>query len=203
MQNQQVLYKMITWEPSQWSGWSDRRLAKERSSWYQDEHSTFVHCRQGALPVSRASENSLGNWHQFGFRMFKTITRAIANPSKRLLFRSWTCDYRVQRRTPYSRATVSINLYLFLNLNCELWKYFCVHVVCALRSARTLVLSPTVKIWLGDIDEICLQGLNLLSTHDSAPNHDLALLQPDMNLVGMCLAWSETQALMDEWFKYL
>ena len=34
---------------------------------------------------------------------------------------------------------------------------------------------------------MCLQGLNLLSTEDSAPNHDLALLQPVMNLVGCAL----------------
>ena len=62
--------------------------------------------------------------------MFKTITRAKAIPAKRHLFRSWTRESEVRGRTPYHGATVSINLYLFfLNLNCELWKYFCVHVV--------------------------------------------------------------------------
>ncbi len=50
----------------------------------------------------------------------------------------------------------------------------------------TLALISTLKMWLGDINEMCLQGLNLSSTQKSAFHHELALLQPAMNVVGLC-----------------
>jgi hypothetical protein len=51
----------------------------------------------------------------------------------------------------------------------------------------TLALRPTTKIGLGTSNEMCLQGLNLSSTRNSAFHHDLALLQQAMNAVGVCL----------------
>ena len=45
--------------------------------------------------------------------MFKTITRAIANPAKRHLFKTWTRESSVRRCTPNRGATVSIRLCLF------------------------------------------------------------------------------------------
>ena len=50
----------------------------------------------------------------------------------------------------------------------------------------TLVLGPAMEIWLGVINEMCLQGLNLSYTKDSVFNHDLALLQQAMNAEGIC-----------------
>jgi hypothetical protein len=41
-----------------------------------------------------------------------------------------------------------------------------------------------MKIGLGNSNEMCLQGLNLSSTQNSAFHHDLALLQQAMNAVG-------------------
>jgi hypothetical protein len=43
-----------------------------------------------------------------------------------------------------------------------------------------------MKIGLGNSNEMCLQGLNLSSTQNSAFHHDLALLQQAMNAVGVC-----------------
>ncbi len=48
----------------------------------------------------------------------------------------------------------------------------------------TLALLPTMKIGLGNSNEMCLQGHNLSSTRNSAFHHDLALLQQAMNAVG-------------------
>jgi hypothetical protein len=43
-----------------------------------------------------------------------------------------------------------------------------------------------MQIGLGNSNEMCLQGLNLSSTQNSAFHHDLALLQQAMNAVGVC-----------------
>ncbi len=48
------------------------------------------------------------------------------------------------------------------------------HVELQFGCTPTLVLSPTMKIWLGNSSEMCLQGLNLSSTRNSAFHHDLA-----------------------------
>jgi hypothetical protein len=60
------------------------------------------------------------------------------------------------------------------------------HVESQFGCSPTLVLSPTMKIGLGNSDEMCLQGLNLSSTQNPASHHDLALLQQAMNAVGVC-----------------
>jgi hypothetical protein len=60
------------------------------------------------------------------------------------------------------------------------------HVESQFGCPPTLVLSPTMKTGLGNSNEICLQGLNLSSTQNSAFHHDLALLQQAMNAVGVC-----------------
>jgi hypothetical protein len=52
--------------------------------------------------------------------------------------------------------------------------------------ARQLVLCPTMKIGLGNSNDMCLQGLNLSSTQNSAFHHDLVLLQQAMNAVLVC-----------------
>ena len=59
------------------------------------------------------------------------------------------------------------------------------------RCSPTLVQSPAMKIWLGDINETWLQGLNLSSTEDSAFHHDSTLLQLAMNAVGVYSQESE------------
>jgi hypothetical protein len=60
------------------------------------------------------------------------------------------------------------------------------HVESQFGCPPTLVLSPTMKIRLGNSNEMCFQGLNLSSTQNSAFHHDLALLQKAMNVVGVC-----------------
>jgi hypothetical protein len=62
------------------------------------------------------------------------------------------------------------------------------HVESQFGCPPTLVLSPTMKIGLGNLNsnEMCLQGLNLSSTQNSAFHHDLVLLQQAMNAVGVC-----------------
>ncbi len=45
----------------------------------------------------------------------------------------------------------------------------------------TLVLSPALELWLQYSNKMCLQGLNLSSTEESAYHHVSALLQPAMN----------------------
>ncbi len=59
---------------------------------------------------------------------------------------------------------------------------------CGCRCLPTLTLSSTLKMWLGDSNEMCLQGLSLSSTQKLAFHYDLALLhwQPAMNAVGVC-----------------
>ena len=107
---------MITWEPSLWPGWSDWRLAKERSSWRQDERSTFVHCRPSAGRVSRASENRLpwtGQHTLFGVRMFKTITRAKAIRAKAKRFKNRTRVQSLRECALHRGATNSDNVFLF------------------------------------------------------------------------------------------
>ena len=64
------------------------------------------------------------------------------------------------------------------------------------RCSPTLVQSPAMKIWLGDINETWLQGLNLSSTEDSAFLHDSTLLQPAMNAVGVQHAKSSSAVLV-------
>ena len=59
------------------------------------------------------------------------------------------------------------------------------HVRMCCRCSPTLVLSPALEIWLGVSNEMCLQGLNLSSTEESACHHDSALLQPTMNTEGI------------------
>jgi hypothetical protein len=61
----------------------------------------------------------------------------------------------------------------------------------ARQQRPTLVLSPKMKIGLGNSNEMCLQGLNLSSTQNSALHHDFALLQQAMNAVGVCSHKSE------------
>ncbi len=60
------------------------------------------------------------------------------------------------------------------------------HVESQFGCPPTLKLSPTVQIGLGNSNEMCLQGLNLSSTQNSAFHHDLALLQQAMNAVWVC-----------------
>jgi hypothetical protein len=60
------------------------------------------------------------------------------------------------------------------------------HVELQFYCSQTLVLSPTMKIGLGNSNEMCLQGLNISSNQNSAFHHDLALLQQAMNAVGVC-----------------
>ncbi len=45
------------------------------------------------------------------------------------------------------------------------------HVRMCCRCLPTLVLSPALEIWLGESNEMCLQGLNLSSTEESAYHH--------------------------------
>jgi hypothetical protein len=45
----------------------------------------------------------------------------------------------------------------------------------------TLVQSLAMKMWLGDVNEICLQGPYLSSSQKLAFHHDSVLLQPAMN----------------------
>jgi hypothetical protein len=52
--------------------------------------------------------------------------------------------------------------------------------------SRARAATMTRKIGLGNSNEMCLQGLNLSSTQNSAFHHDLALLQQAMNAVGVC-----------------
>ncbi len=59
------------------------------------------------------------------------------------------------------------------------------HVRMCCLCLSTLVLSPALEIWLGDSIEMCLQGLNLSSTEESAYHHDSALLLPAMNTEGI------------------
>ncbi len=71
--------------------WKGARVAKERSPRYLAERSTLYTILQARLEPA-AWKKSLGvkpgQLTPFGFRMFKTITRAKAIPAKRHLF-SW------------------------------------------------------------------------------------------------------------------
>ncbi len=75
---------------------------------------------------------------------------------------------------------VKMRAIVVVKSNCKM------HVEQQFGSSPTLVLSPTTKIWLGNSNEMCLQGLNLSSTRNSAFHHDLAWLQQAMNAVGVC-----------------
>ena len=81
-----VRYSIVTWAPSLWPGpgWNDWRLAKERSSWYQDERSTFPkyqHQRQKELSSRRQGSMATGKCG-FGFRRLKKVWRAYAIRAK-------------------------------------------------------------------------------------------------------------------------
>ena len=60
----------------------------------------------------------------------------------------------------------------------------CIHENGGLQLPANSAVGPIMKIRLGDINEMCSQGLNLLSMQESASNHDLTLLQQVMNAVG-------------------
>ncbi len=73
---------------------------------------------------------------------------------------------------------------LFMKLNCkkkELQHRKHVRMCCCCLPTPGLVLTPALGIRLGESNEMCLQGLNLSSTEESAYHHDSALLQPAMN----------------------
>jgi len=75
------------------------------------------------------------------------------------------------------------------------------HVGTGCCCSPTLALSSTLKMGLGDINEMCLQGLNLSSTQKLALHHDSALLQPAMNAVGLCspIKWKHKCSRMIGW----
>jgi hypothetical protein len=75
------------------------------------------------------------------------------------------------------------------------------HVELQFGCSPTLVLSLTMKIRLGNSDEMCLQGLNLSSTQNSAFHHDLLLLQQAMNAVGSAPHKSENMNTQ-EWLIF-
>jgi hypothetical protein len=98
----------------------------------------------------------------FGFRRFKKLWRTIAIRAK---------AHRVDQnwQSLADKAQRGNHLAKNANLTCQ-----------------DLVLSPTMKIWLWNFNEMCLKGLNLSSTRNSAFHHDLVLLQQAMNAVGVC-----------------
>ena len=75
------------------------------------------------------------------------------------------------------------------------------HVGTGCCCSPTLALSSTLNMGLGDINEMCLQGLNLSSTQKLALHHDSALLQPAMNAVGLCtlIKWKHKCSGMIGW----
>ncbi len=147
-------------------------------------------------------KNHLASWRQsmmavgkkwFGFWRFKKCWRVFAwqRTNTRHLDQNWqSLACKAQRSDHWAKNA---------NLTCQGANDCDYKVLIAKKNSQpekhvesqcgcspTLVLSPTMKIWLGNSNELCLQRLNLSSTRNSALHHDLALLQQAMNAVGDC-----------------
>ena len=131
------------------------------------------------MPVSRASENSLGNRRHLASECLKQ-SRAQKPIQQKEALSGFELE---SRASEYTHSTAEPRFHVNNALFFVNWTTTKICVKCW-RSAQTLALSLTVKIWLGDTNELCWQGLDLSSTKDSALNHYLALLQSVMNAVG-------------------
>ena len=102
-------------------------------------------------------------------------------------------EYHPKARTCPRTYGLNTLLSFFFNLNNE-YANTEKHGAVDQRSAGSLALTLTVKTRLWDINETCLQGLNLSSYKVSELSNDLALLQHVMNAVGLCKSLREAQA---------
>ena len=161
---------------------------------------------QPELPSRRQATMSTEK-RGFGFRRFKKSWRPRATRAKaRCLNQNWqSLAYKAQRSDHWAKTA---NLRYHYVKQCGLCSWIAKKnklqpenmLVCCYCSP-TLALSPTMKIWLGVINEMCLQGLNLSSTQKLALHHDSALLQPAMNAVGLCslIKWKHKRSRMIGW----